>query len=276
MSKLTMPDWGDVWRRLRLSPLEMITLLATIIFAGVVGFYYLNSTQPLRSRLSELRAKEKSLQTVIQDKAAKEKALEMQLKNRDQIMDSLERFEGRLHNRKTGITAIIDEVNQIAVAHRVKAGDVTFHTTAPELLPGESKPETSGSPSPTPTPVLRRDKLPVVYEGLGIDTTVEGDYADLRRFISALERSRNFVIISAISLQSVDEKQRAKFRTNAGPGPQGDPNGPRSVQLGDPAAAQAGGPTQIIVSLKIEMETHFSRDEKGDAKLVPANAPVAR
>lgn len=267
MSKFALPEMGDLVGRLRLSLGEGLALFATVVFVGAVTFYYLNSTQPVRSQLSVLRAKEKALQSEIKDKTEQEKVLKDQLANRDKIVDSLDRFEGRLHNRKIGITAIIDEVNQIAQAHHVKAGDITFHTAPAEPLPGEPQPGASGSPSPTPTPVLRRDKLPVVYEGLGIDTTVEGDYADLRRFISTLERSRNFVIINAITLQSIDEKQRSKFRDLT----QGAPPGPKAVQLGNaPGPEAAGSPTQIIVALKIEMETHFSRDV--ESKLMPTNA----
>lgn len=278
MSKLSMPDFGEWFGRFRLSPLEIVALLATFVFVGFVMFYYLNSTQPLRSQLSALRAKEISLQSEIKNKTAQEKILTEQLHNRDEIMGSLERFEARLHNRKVGITAIIDEVNQIAQAHHVKAGDITFHTAAPEPLPGEPKPGASGSPSPTPTPVVRRDKLPVVYEGLGIDTTVEGDYADLRRFISTLERSRNFVIINAITLQSIDEKQRSKARGPAQGAPMNPAGGPAQPgnAPGLDAGAGAGGssPTQIIVALKIEMETHFSRES--DAKFMPTTAPAQR
>ena len=287
MNKLTMPNMKDVLGRLRLSALEGVALVATVIFTGIVVFNYLNSTQPLRSKLSQLRTKEKTLQNEFIDKTAKKKGLDEQLENKDKILDSLESFEARLHSRKTGITAIIDEVNQIAKAHHVKAGDITFRTDAPEPLLGEPKPGATPGTTPTPAPITRRDKLPIVYEGLGIDTTVEGDYADLRRFISTLEHSRNFVIISAVTLQSVDEKQRNKIKNaafNAAPdaappsgglnagAPMTPPAGP-----GQPAGAPSldpGGPNKIVVALKIEMETHFSR--QGDAKLLPANASVQR
>ena len=137
MNKLTMPNMKDVLGRLRLSALEGVALVATVIFTGIVVFNYLNSTQPLRSKLSQLRTKEKTLQNEFIDKTAKKKGLDEQLENKDKILDSLESFEARLHSRKTGITAIIDEVNQIAKAHHVKAGDITFRTDAPEPLPGE-------------------------------------------------------------------------------------------------------------------------------------------
>ena len=276
MKKLSMPNRQELLRRFRLSPLEWIALAATVIFASVVTFYYLNSTQPLRSRLSELRTKETALRNNLKDKTAKQNDLDAQLKNRDQILASLESFEARLHSRKIGITAIIDEVNKIAKEQRVKAGDISFRTDPPQPLPGAAIPGASPGTTPTPAPITRRDKLPIVYEGLGIDTTVEGDYADLRRFISALERSRNFVIISAITLQSIDEKQRSKFKTTpgleapvnpaAGPGQPGGALGPEAVVSGEP--------THIVVALKIEMETHFSREN--EPKLLPANAPAQR
>lgn len=275
MSKFSLPNFQDLLRHVRFSPLEWIALAATIIFASVVTFYYLNSTQPLRSKLSDLRSKEKSLQQELQERSVKKKDLDAQLANRDKIVDSLESFEARLHNRRTGITAIIDEVNQIAKANHVKAGDISFRTDAPVALPGEPQPGASPGVSPTPPPITRRDKLPNVYEGLGIDTTVEGDYADLRRFISTLEHSRNFVIINAVTLQSIDEKQRSKFKVL---GPVG-PGGPMNPAAGPPQPGgapglDAAGPAQIVVALKIEMETHFSREN--EAKMMPASAPAQR
>lgn len=278
MNKINLPNKQDLLRHLRFSPLEWGALAATVIFASVVAFYYLNSTQPLRSRLNELRLKEKTLQGSIKDKTAQQSELASQLKNRDQILESLESFEARLHSRKTGITAIIDEVNQIAKAHRVKAGDISFRTDPPQPLPGEAVPGASPGTTPTPAPITRRDKLPIVYEGLGIDTTVEGDYADLRRFISALEHSRNFVIISTITLQSIDEKQRSKFKTTPGLGAPVNPVG-GPAQLAQPGGApglEVGPPgaMHVVVALKIEMETHFSR--ANEPKLLPVNAPAQR
>jgi Tfp pilus assembly protein PilO len=284
MKKLDV-NLGDAFRNLRLSLLEWIALVATIIFVGVVTFYFLNSAQPLRSKLSDLRAREKMLQNQMVDDATKRKLFEEQRNNREKILDSLGSFESRLHNRKVGITAVIDEVNQLAKANRVQAGDISFRTDAPAPLPGEAKPGASPGTSPTPKTITQRDKLPNVYEGLGIDTTVEGDYHDLRRFIAALERSRNFVIINAIALQSVDEKQRSKFSV-ANPNLGGQPNaGNPAMAQGNPgpgmnpaAGPSLDAPTKIIVSLKIEMETHFARDTRLDAETKPmaASAPAPK
>ena len=139
--------------------------------------------------------------------------------------------------------------------------------------------------TPTPAAITRRDKLPNVYEGLGIDTTVEGEYHDLRRFMAALERSRNFVIVNAITLQSIDEKQRSKLNLGTlNPGAPPKPGSSVMPQAEPVAGANPEGarpteaPTKIVVALKVEMETHFAREERpgAGAKLVPINAPGPR
>lgn len=282
---------GDFFRNLRLSAFEWVALVATVIFVGVVSFYYLNSTQPLRSKLSDLQAREKKLQSQQIDEKERRKLFEAQSANREKILDSLNSFESRLHNRKVGITAIIDEVNQLAKANRVTAGDIAFRTDAPAPLPGEPTLGASPGVSPSPAAITQRDKLPNIYEGLGIDTTIEGDYHDLRRFISALERSRNFVIINTISLQSIDETQREKSKILKAPnGAPQTPGAPQPQPPGSQMPTQPGAldgasgtpdsasPSKIIVSLKIEMETHFSREERIEpaATAVPAKAPAQK
>lgn len=286
MKKLDL-NLGAAWRKWRLSPFEWVALVATLIFVSVVTFNYLNSTHPLRTKLNDLQARKKKVQTTITENTTKVAALTDQRDNAEKILDSLESFEGRLHSRKIGITAIIDEVNQLAKANRVVAGDISFRTDAPDQLPGEVRPGAAPGASPTPVPITRRDKLPNVYEGLGVDTAVEGDYHDLRRFISALERSRNFVIINAITLQSIDEKLRSKFKPgNAAGGPMGgaegaapglNPNAPGAPNLAAGTGLESA-PSKVIVSLKVELETHFSREGKLEAapKPLPVNAPAAR
>ena len=282
MKKLNV-NFTDVFRNMRLSLLEWIALGATIIYVGVVAGYFLNSAQPLRSKLSELRAREKALQNQIVDDKTKTQLLNDQRNNRDKILDSLSSFERRLHKRNVGITAVIDEVNQLAKANRVEAGDISYRSDTPAPLPGAATPGASPGTTPTPVVITQRDKLPTVYEGLGIDTTVEGDYHDLRRFIAALERSRNFVIINAVALQSIDEKLRNKM-SNLDMGGQPNPGNPAMSKRGQGPGMNAGdggvsdAPTKIVVSLKIEMETHFALEEKLESapKPLSVSAPAPK
>lgn len=279
MKNFNFDDLKAAFGNLRLSIFEWLALGAAIAFAATVGYFYYHTTQPLNARLEYLEQQKKKLTTDIKDEGEKKKSLDEQRNNAKEIVDSLGDFEVRLRNRKTGIPAIIDEVTQLAKAHRVKADGLSFQTAEAEPLPGDDK----ASPSASPKSVFRanQDKMLNVYEGLGIDTTVEGDYHDLRRFISALERSRNFVIINTIALQSVDEKAGSKFRTIKGglnnPAMGGMPQ-PGMPQPGMPPDAMGGAPTKTVVSLKLEMETHFARDERFEHvnKLVAASAPVSK
>jgi Tfp pilus assembly protein PilO len=272
------PDFsnlGNTFKGLKLSIVEIVALVSALIFAAIVLALYFNSIQPIKNKIAELETRKKQLTGQANTEIEKNLAIKNQRTNAQKILDSLESFESRLRHRKQGIPDVINEVNQLARAYKVRAGDISFQTASAEQLAGDGA-------NPTPTPAItRRDKLPNVYEGLGINTTVEGDYHDLRRFISALERSRNFVIVNAISLQSIDEKNKQKGLTESAenvPGQPPLPPGVRGVPVGAvPAvAAPTSFPTKVTVSLKIEMETHFAREGAVDnslAKPIPAVAP---
>lgn len=282
MNKFNFDDLKESFGGLRLSLLEGIVFALALAFAIAVGYFYYTTTQPLHARLEYLRKQETTLKDNIKDESVRKQKLKEQQENAEKILDSLDSFEGRLRNRKVGIPAIIDEVNLLAKSNRVLAGDITFQSAKADPLPQDA---VAGA-SPTATPKIKtQERLLNVYEGLGIDTTVEGDYHDLRRFISALEHSRNFVIINAISLQSVDEKRGAKAKIaapRAGNSPQlGPPGMPQNVPMAQPGGdpnmpLDSAAPTKTIVSLKLEMETHFSREQKFEpaAKPIPANAPA--
>ncbi len=283
MNRFNFDDLKESFGGLRLSLLEGIVFALVFAFAFAVGYFYFTTTQPLNTRLDYLRKQEKTLKDNIKDESERIKEINEQRQNAEKILDSLGSFEGRLHNRKAGIPAIIDEVNLLAKSNRVLAGDITFQSAKADPLPQDA---VAGA-SPTATPKVKtQDKLLNVYEGLGIDTTVEGDYHDLRRFIAALEHSRNFVIINAIALQSIDEKRGAKVKlsaTRAGNNPQagGPPGMPQNMPMAQPGGdpnmpLDSGAPTKTVVSLKLEMETHFSREQRFEpvAKPIPANAPA--
>lgn len=263
---MKIPDFSNfnnTFKGLRLSVLEIVALVSTLVFVGIVLSLYFNSIQPIKNKIAELETRKKQLTSQVITKKDQDDAATNQRINAQKILDSLESFESRLRHRKQGIPDVINEVNQLARAYKVRAGDIRFQTASADQLAGQ----TGANPTPTPT-ITRRDKLPNVYEGLGIDTTVEGDYYDLRRFISALERSRNFVIVNAISLQSIDEKNKQRASViEAGEHIPGQPPMPKPVSGVPNNAAPTSFPTKVTVSLKIEMETHFAREVGIDTSL---------
>lgn len=264
--------FGNVTSSLRglgLNLIEVVFLVAALSYAGVVAYFYFTQTQPRTSKLAELRERNRVAQDKLNRQNKEIQAIEDQRKNADAILDSLKDFESRLKDSKHGISAVIDEVNALARANSVTAGDINFRSDAPEELDSSiasATPSASPAPNATPKLLMRNGKPLNVYEGLGIETTVEGDYHNLRRFISAFEQSRQFVIINSIALQSVDEK--IKNQAAAKRAPQMRPG-----QMQGPAVASSmEGNTITTVSLKIQMETYFQREQDE----APAKAVVTR
>jgi hypothetical protein len=180
-----------------------------------------------------------------------EKKLVDQATNAEKILDSLRTFESYLKSDERGMTQIINEVDALGKTHKVYVGDASYRV---EQVDGPQFDE-NGNPKPQPA---NKDKKPKIYPNLGIDTTVIGDYANLRHFLSDLERSKQFLIVNALAFQGGDEKiirQIAK--------------GGKQVQL--------SGPESIPVSLRIELDTYFQpvTNRTTAAGRTSAEAPAA-
>lgn len=228
-------------QRLRLSRIEMVALAGTLLFAGVVTFFYIFEVRSRRTELDSLDARDRAAHNRILEATTRKKKLEAQRTNATQIIDSIGTFEKRLKNRELGTPAIITEVNGLARQHRAVAGDYAY-----KVVEGEAEAQSKDSAS------SQRVELPNTYTALGIDTTVVGDYADLKRLISAIERSPMFIVINSLAFQGEADRALA-----AGP-----PPGMAAVMPG-----QAQRPVQSTapggaVSLKIEMQTFFRNDTK--------------
>lgn len=229
-------------RRVRLSPAEIVALVGTVLFAGVVTFFYFFEVRSRRSELESLDARDRAAHNRILEATTRQKKLEAQRSNASQIIDSIGSFEKRLRNREQGTPAIITEVNSLAKQHRAVAGDYTY-----KVVEGEAEVQSRESAS------SQRVELPNTYTALGIDTTVVGDYADLKRLISAIERSPLFIVINSLAFQGESER----------PGQAGPPPGMGAVMPAQqPRQVQNVAPGGMAVSLKIEMQTFFRNEPK--------------
>ncbi len=233
------------FRGLRLSLVETVFLAAAVLFAAFVVTFYLTKIAPRQLEVSSLKKRGADAQIKLSQEARREEELKTQRENAQKILDSLHDFEARLKDKNNGKSEVMDEFPQLAKANHVSDGGVTFRTIEPD-------PTTDNNGNPV-QPAAHNDKQLSVYPALGLDTTVEGDYHDLRRFISDLERSKQFIIINSITLQSIDEKARRSLK--------GAPLGPAPGQAPRPAAARTvpEEPTTITVSLKIETDTYFQK-----------------
>jgi Tfp pilus assembly protein PilO len=244
-------------RGLRLSYPETVFLVTAVIFAVGVVSYFLVKVPARRFQLRDLVQREEIANTALARQHKKEDQLAVQRENADRILASLHDFESRLDDN-SGKTRIIDEVNKLAKVNHVVASDFNYRFAAASEQTGEQT-------QPVPQPTARPDHQNV-YQVLGIDTTVVGDYADLRRFISDLESSHQFVVIRSLAFQGMAERTRSsgpravqaipqQVPQQPGPAPQpgAQPGGSVNPQLA--RAATGANP----VSLKIEMETYFQK-----------------
>jgi len=216
--------------RARLSVVEIVFLGAALLFAGFVAFFYLNKVQPLGSALAAREQQIKDLKARIEKLNTEQKKRLTQAANAEKILESLRGFESYLKPDERGMTQIINEIDALGKTHKVITGDSSYRVEeADEPLLDEN-----GNPKPQPA---NKDKNPKIYPNLGIETMVIGDYSNLRRFLSDLERSKQFLIINALIFQGGDDKI--------------------ARQLAKTGKQILSGPEAIPVSLKIELDTYF-------------------
>lgn len=221
----------DLLRKTRLSAFELVFLIAALLFAAFVAFFYFTKTQPLNAEVARLQNREVELRASLNRLSNEEKKRIEQAANSEKIIESLNRFENYLKPDQRGMTQIINEIDSLGKTHKIVVGDASYRVAEPEATTDEN-----GNPKPQ---TATNDKKTNIYPALGIDTTVIGDYRNLRRFLSDLERSKQFLIINSLSFQG----EADKARQNAGKGQQ--------IQLSSPEA--------IPVALRIELDTYFQK-----------------
>jgi hypothetical protein len=220
----------DLIGRARLSVVEIVFLCAALLFAGFVAFFYFNQVQPLSSELAARQERIKQLNARLEKMNTDERKRRDQASNAEKILESLRTFDAYLKPDERGMTEIINEIDRLGQTHKIIVGDSIYRVEEAEELLDEN-----GNPIPQPA---KKDKKPKIYPNLGIDTTVIGDYPNLRRFLSELERSRQFLVINSLAFQGGDEKLSRQLA-----------KGGKQLQLSSPEA--------VPVTLKIEFDTFF-------------------
>jgi hypothetical protein len=251
-------DVSDSFRRLRdaivrarFSRVEMAVLGAAILFAFAVAIFYSYEVAPLSFALNSRQREIQELKKSVEEQNTKEKKTKDQAANAVKILESLRGFETRLSPDGTGITQIINEIDALSGAHKVIASDSNYRKEEAD----EPKLDENGNPRLQPN----RDKKPKIYPNFGVETTVVGDYPNLRRFLSDLERSKQFLIVNSLSFQGGDDRITRQLS-----------KGGKQVELSSPES--------VPVSLKIELDTYFKPPslDVTTAQVAPAAQKNAR
>lgn len=236
----------DVFNRAHLNFVEIVFLGSAVLFACAIALFYSYKVAPLSFAVSARQRQIQDLKARIEKLNIEEKKRLDQASNAERILESLRSFESGLYQDQRGMTQIIDEMADLRAKHKVLVEDTGYRPEEAD----KSQLDENGNPKP----LSNRDRKPKIYPKLGIDTTVIGDYPNLRRFLSDLERSKQFLIVNSLSFQGGDERTVRQLARSG-----------KQPQLSSSEA--------IPVSLKIELDTYFQPPSFGVA--TAQSAPVA-
>ena len=221
----------------RLGVAEALSILMAALFIATTSIFYWAKVRPLNEQLESLRRRESELRVRLEKKSSDERRREDQATNSDRILQSLHQFENLLQVEDQGIASIISEMDAAGKANKVLVGDASYRVSYASPIV-----DSDGRPIPD---VVSGEKRENIYPGMAVDTTIIGDYPNLRRFIASLEKSRQFLIINSLSFQGEADKVRRE-----------------TAKVGNSAQIEMSAPDSVPVSLKLELDAYFRRPQK--------------
>ena len=225
-------------RQLRMSTVETLSVIGALVFIVIVLLFYFLQVKPLAEQASLLRNREYDLRLQLEKRNSEEVKRQDQSNNSERIIGSLTQFERGLKADELGMTQIINEIDTLGRSNKILIGDASYR-----LDEGDASFDEKGAPVAATS---ANEKKPSVYPVMAIDTTVIGDYPNLRRFLAALEKSNQFVIINSLAFQGEGDKVRRE-----------------TSKVGAAAQVELGSPESVPVSLKIELDTYFQKPGNG-------------
>jgi hypothetical protein len=147
--------------------------------------------------------------------------------------------------RETGRLALYRLLNDLMKRNGVR------NTSGPTYAPLEPlKPEETNRREQAKADQKGSDRFQTIYPGLAVNMTIEGKYADLRRFIRDLEATGQFIVINGVELEGA--RSQNKDQQNADkPPPQPTPD----VLENDDDKRRGER-----VSLRLALAAYFQRD----------------
>jgi Tfp pilus assembly protein PilO len=212
-------------------PAEIIGLAGSVLILLLVVVSYLYFLVPANSKLVGLQAQRSLLQARLKDLQSMVKRGESTEASVQKINQSLDEFEsGHLLASDSGRMALYDSLNVLIRKNGLRNTSGPTYTT---LESSNSKASSTGSRS-------ANTKWQSVYPGIAISVTVEGQYQNLRRFVSDLEANQQFIIINSVELERSTETNNLL-----------------------PAEGESTTGARVSpVSLRLEMTTYFQRSAR--------------
>jgi Tfp pilus assembly protein PilO len=226
---------------LGLSEILALALAALLLLAAILSYLFL--LVPQRSRLQALNSEGEELQRML-------KATEVTYgEGKDtrtrvsEILASLDHFEiDHLGQASSGTKTVYEELNRLIIRNHLRISGGINYTQLQETAPGADASQTRRRTGEDAASRVVQS----VFPGIGVSLTVEGTYANLRRFIRDIEADRQFVVVNTVELEGLTD-------TNS-------PTATAPVVSPEGAESQPSGPSRgALVSLHLDMAAYFRR-----------------
>lgn len=253
--------YGGMWGQMEIATVgvSMLAILAVILF---FVFFVIPAKKEVENNRAERDRLERELVSA-RAKFGTEKSTETRVA---ELVSSVTDFETRfLPIATNGRTSLYQRINGLIGAYGL------VNTTGPDYVPLEIA---DGRSNQISEETSGRSKFQSIFPGVYVTMTLEGSYQSLRRFISEVERTDQFVVISAVELEPSDTKEKEKQdRQNqpqqANNGGQNFPNAannPANPSFAGGIPTQPTQPKKVrgkthgeTVSLRLEMAAYFRR-----------------
>lgn len=256
---------------------ELAAAAVSMLAIFSVLAFYLFVVVPSNNELELARAERDKLERERNEARAKYGNITSTQQRVADLITSVDDFErNHLPMAANGRTAVYQRINSLIVGYGLT------NTSGPAYAPLEMDPNRPVSTSESET-TTGRDRYLSLFPGIYVSMTVEGPYANIRRFIRDIETGRDFVLISSVEIEPADVRQRRQAAEQAtadaasqDPMRQVNPNlGPASRSPNNPtipnqpasARPPQGRTMGDTVSLRLELAAYFRRM---NAAAVPA------
>ena len=270
--------YGGMWGQTEIATvgIGMMAILATILLFVFVVL-------PAKKEVEKNRAERDRLEREMITAKSRYGSIETTEKQVAKLVSSVTDFETQyLPVASNGRTALYQRLNGLIGAYGL------INTSGPDYAPLEINNQNSNKEADEAS---GRAKFQSIFPGVYVTMTVEGSYQSLRRFISEVETSNQFVVISAVELEPSDNNNQQN-QTNQPNAPQRinsvtiqqNPTGnPQEIPPGGlpPSQPQNAKPKVVrgktsgeTVSLRLEMAAYFRRPNF--VPLAPESDPTAQ
>ena len=131
----------------------------------------------------------------------------------DSIAGSITRFErAYLTRRETGRLVLYRLLNDLMKRNGVRNTSGPTYAALEPLKPEELNRRANNAGQ---AGQKGNDRFQTIYPGLSVNMTVEGKYADLRRFVRDLEATGQFIIINTVELEGSRDQNKDNPANNA-------------------------------------------------------------